>query len=73
MLAEFHKLVVLFLKILNTPVFGLSWVVLGLIVVIATMAIPYNGSKSALIVKTVGFTVAAIFVIPGLVAFGISL
>ena len=73
MIAEFHKLMFLFFKILNSPVFGMAWIILGLVLVIATMAIPCNGSKSALIVKTVGFTIATMFVIPGLLAFCISL
>lgn len=73
MIAEFQKVVMLFLKILHSPVFGFSWIVIGLILIIATLVIPHRECKSALVVKTIGYTLAACFIVPGIVALCVSL
>ena len=70
MVNEFYTTFSLINRLLHSMSFGFSWVVLGLLLVIVTMLIPddMKGGKSLIIVKSVGFTLAMTFLLPGMLA-----
>ena len=64
---ELYLMLDLIRKLFQILPFGLIWIIIGLILLIVTILIPkLNNSKSLIIVKSVGFTLGAVFLLPGM-------
>lgn len=68
-MVEFLEMINLFHSLFTNLVFGLIWMSVGIIITLCNVLIKGEYHESGYVtVKAIGFTIAAIFLIPGLVA-----
>lgn len=60
----------LIVRLVHLPVFGLTWLSIGLLLTITTRNIPNDlkSGRSLLIVKSIGYTLAFVFLVPALIS-----
>ena len=67
---ELYLMLDLIRKLFHVLPFGLMWIIIGLMLIIVTLLIPkLNNSKSLIIVKTIGYTLGTVFLLPGIISF----
>ena len=53
-------------RLVHMPIFGLTWLIVGLLLVIVTLLIPNDfRGKGLIAVKIIGYTLSAVFLLPG--------